>query len=185
MPIRIGVRLGTFISKIRTLSMNPGADRTESDLVSRPGFAGGIVAEITLPIDQNLFVSGTFDFYVGMARFHNVPNPFGIGPALEGDYFYMMPELTARLGLNIQDTGAAPFLGIALSFFQADIDFEDPDATAPGTLDSFEGTVGNWSWIRVVFGVQFEGDPLATRFQIALWNPGRDFGASLSATIAF
>lgn len=183
MPIRLGVRLGSFVGKLQTLSENPGGDRSVTDIATRPGLLVGIVADIEVPLGPQMFINGTFDFYFGMARIHNTPNPFG-GGTLEGDYQLLLPELTGRFGYRVPNSGVAPFIGLAFSFFQGDILLEDADATT-GNFEEMTGTFGNWSWLRVVLGVQFDGDPLMTRFQIMIWNPGRDFGAALSATFAF
>lgn len=186
MPVRFGVRFGSFTSNNRASAYNPGAAREVLDIVTRPGFATGLFADIKVPLSGGAWIGGTFDFYYGMASIDNVENNFG-GFVLEGDYSFFLPELSARFGFDVNNTGCSPFLGFEFSFYQGMWELEDPMATAPGALESIEGTVGNWSFLRLIFGVEFEpdGSPMMARLQVAIWNPGRDFGGALEVQFPF
>jgi len=182
--IRLGARVGTFIGMTRSNQEMPGSFREVSDIVTRPGFAGGIIADVRLPLQSGVWIGGTLDFFVGQAAFDNLENGFG-GTIWEGTYFFLLPELSARVGFAMKDGGASPFIGVAASFFQGTVDLEDPNVTAPGSFESIEGTAGNWSFVRVILGVEFGDTPVLSRLQIAIWNPSRDFGAHVMAVIVF
>lgn len=187
MPIRLGVRVGSFLGMTRASEENPGGYREVSHVATRPGIAGGIVADFRLPIQNRAFVGATLDFYVGQASVDNLENSFPGGGVWEGTFFFLLPELSVRLGLTIPDSPVAPFIGFAASFYMLTVELEDPSASAsgPGSLETMDLEAGNWEFVRVIFGVEFGGSPVLSRLQIALWNPSRDFGASLTAVVVF
>jgi hypothetical protein len=184
-PVRLGVRLGSFIGMTRGNEDNPGAYREVTDVVTRPGFAGGILADVRVPLHQRVFLGGTLDFYVGQASVDNL-NGGGIATVWEGSYFFLLPELSVRLGFTLPQAPVSPFIGVAASFFMLTVELEDPAAAAagPGALETFDLEAGNWEFVRVIFGVELGEAPVQTRLQIALWNPSRDYGVSLMAIIS-
>lgn len=183
-PVSFGVRLGSFTANNRGDAETPGAAREVQDIVSRPGFAGGIFAGIRVPMSSGMWISGTFDFYYGQAAIDNFENTFG-GFVWQGDYQFFNAELSGRFGFEISGSGVSPFIGFEAAFFQVSWDLEDPQATAIGAVEGINGTAESWSPFRVIFGMELspKNSNAISRLQIAIWNPSRDFGGAIEISL--
>jgi hypothetical protein len=183
-PVSFGVRLGSFTANNRNNSQNPGAAREVQDIVTRPGFAGGIFADIRVPMSSGMWISGTFDFYYGQAAIDNFDNTFG-GFVWQGEYQFMNVELSGRFGFDVNNSGVSPFIGFEAAFFQVVFDVEDPQATGIGAVEGINATAESWSPFRIIFGVEFSptNSNAISRLQIAIWNPGRDFGGAVEISL--
>jgi len=183
-PVSFGLRLGSFTANNRNSTSNPGAARIVTDVVSKPGFATGIWADIRVPLGSGMWVDGVFDFYYGMASIDNITPIAPPGFAMQGEYDFMNAELTGRFGFDVSNSGVSPFIGFEFAYFQVNYDLEDPRSAASGDLDSLTATAESWSPFRIIFGVELapNNSAMAARLQIAIWNPGRDFGGAVEAS---
>ncbi|MHC5021424.1 MAG: hypothetical protein ACYTGX_15235 [Planctomycetota bacterium] len=178
---RVGGKLGIFQATLRNEFDPPASQRTNFTSASEVGLGVGILGSMRTDLSSSLWFSAVLDFTYGQAAVDNESPLFLLG---EGTYTLIMAEVTPRIGFRISGTPFSPFLGLALSFYQGEYDLDVPDSggAGPGSSVGESATVGNWSFIRIVFGLEFNEGPASGRLQFAIWNPGRDFGGAVEVS---
>ncbi len=175
---RGGAKIGFFQATVRSEIDPPATQRNNFTSASEVGIGLGLLGSMRTDLSSAVWFSATLDFTFGQAA---VDNEAPLLLLAEGTYTFFMAEVTPRIGVRLGRSPVSLFAGLAISFYQGDYDLDVPDSggAGPGTPVGESATVGNWSFIRLVFGLEFSEGPAGGRLQFSIWNPSRDLGAAV------
>jgi hypothetical protein len=159
--------------------------RTYLDNDSEPGFGAILAFDMTHHFDKTWWVRTEFRSHQGLT---SLPDQVMFGNNLRGgsrnSYSYWLGALSGVVGFEMSDGTIAPYAGLDLSYYYGVYETEQrPVGTLLGLPDQTV-TMGNWSYVRFLLGVEVGSGPVRTQLQLSIWNPTRDLGFALTASLA-
>lgn len=160
--------------------------RTTLDNDSDPGFGALLRFDMTHRFGESWWFRSELLSHQGIA---SLPDQVMFGNNLRGgsrnSYTYWLGALSGVVGYDVEGSGVAPYAGLDFSYYHGVYETEArPVGTLLGLADQTV-TMGNWSYVRVLLGVDLGADSMASRLQLSIWNPTRDLGFAFSASLAF